>query len=129
MTCNDVCVSMDWDYGGNDFYHEAMRRARKPYKCIECGDAIAVGDLYEHATGKYEGDIYTNRTCAPCAEIRKTFFCEGWIFGEVWEAIREQLFPRWNDVVAIDCLAKLTTHAAIAKMRAEYAEYAEDQAA
>ena len=116
---------MDWD-GSTDFYHAEMRRARKPYKCCECGDAIAIGDRYEYATGKSEGSIYSYRTCAPCAEIRAVFCCSGWLFTALWEAIREQLFPRWNDITAIDCLAKLTTQAAIDKMRAEHAEYAQD---
>lgn len=127
MSCNDVCVTMDAD-GIGEFYHEAMRRARKPYKCCECYEPIAVGELYQCASGKWEGEMFSERTCAECAEIRAAFACGGWIFGELWESVREQLFWHWDEMKAIDCLARLKTDAAIAKMRAEYAQYVEDQA-
>jgi len=110
VSCTDVCVVVDYD-GGNEFYSEAMRRARKPYKCCECHDPIAVGDLHHYASGKSDGYLFSERTCAACNEIRKTFCCNGWEFTTLWEAISDQLFPEWNPMVAIDCLAKLTTDA------------------
>lgn len=126
MSCSDACsIDMDAD-GHTEFYSEVVRRARKPYKCCECYEPISVGERYEAAAGKWEGEIFTERTCLPCAEIRRAFACS-WVFGKLWETIRDQLFGGWNDMKAIDCLAKLTTDAAIAKMRAEYAQYVEDQ--
>lgn len=124
MSCDDVCLDMDYD-GCNDFYSESMRRAAKPHKCRECGREILKGEQYQVASGKSEGDFWTNRTCAECAEIRTAFVCGTWIFGELWESVREQIFPRWDEMKAIDCLAKLTTDTAIAKMRAEYARFQE----
>lgn len=122
MSCNDVCVVMDYD-GSNEFYAEAMRRARKAHKCCECGDPIAAGDLYHYASGNSDGDFFTAKTCASCEEIRKAFCCDGWEFTTLWEAISDQLFPYWDPMKAIDCLAKLTTDAAIAKMRERYADF------
>lgn len=43
-------------------------------------------------------------------------------------AVGQWMFPCWDEMVAIDCLARLTSQAAIDKMRARYAEYMEDQA-
>ena len=125
MSCQDQCVVMDYYDVTNDFYRETTRRAAKPHRCCECGEAIAVGEIHEYVTGKSEGDFWQNRTCAACAEIRKAFCCGSWLFTELWESIRDQLFPQWNEMTAIDCLAKLTSDAAIAKMRAKYAEYSE----
>lgn len=127
MSCQDICVVTDYD-GSNEFYREATRRAAKVHHCCECAEAIAVGELHHYATGKSDGSFWTQRTCAACAEIRTTFCCDGWMFTMLWEDIREQLFSEWNDMLAIDCLARLTTDAAIAKMRAEYAEYREARA-
>lgn len=126
MSCQDVCVVMDYDCV-NDFSSEAIRRAAKPHKCCECGDAIAVGDSHHYCAGKTDGEFWYERTCAPCHEIRKTFCCDGYVLLTLWDEIRDQLFPKWNEMVAIDCLARLTTDAAIAKMRAAYAQYQEDR--
>lgn len=120
-----MCLSMDYD-GSNEFYRDEVRRARKAWRCCECREDIAAGQRYEYAVGKSGGDIFSARTCVACAEIREAFTCGSWIFGQLWKAIREDMFPRWNEMSAIDCLAKLTTDAAIAKMRAEYAEWKED---
>ena len=122
MSCKDICVVMDYD-GSNEFAHEEVRRARKSHKCVECAETIAVGDKYAYAVGKNEGDFFSVRTCLPCDEIRRAFCCDGWIFGELWREIHEQLFPSWDAMKAIDCLAKLTTPAAIERMKAEYAEF------
>jgi hypothetical protein len=126
MSCADVCVSMDWD-GYNDFYTEAWHRAVKPHTCIECARVIAPRESYHKASGKNDGDFFTEKTCAECAEIRKAFCCGGFVFGYLWESIREQLFPSWDDMKAIDCLAQLTSDTAIAKMRAEYDQFLQDQ--
>lgn len=121
MSCNDVCVEMDpWDCPGNAFYRESMPRARKPHRCEECHGVIAKGDSHHYATGKSDGEFWQARTCAPCHEIRKTFSCGTWVIGMLWESVDEQVFPKWDEMVAIDCLARLTTDAAIEKMRARY---------
>jgi hypothetical protein len=121
MSCQDVCIDMDGD-GSSEFTREATPRARKMYKCAECSAVIAVGERHEYLTGKYDGYFWDARTCLACAEIRKVFCCGSWLVGELWSAMDEQVFHRWNELVAIDCLAKLTTAAAVAKMRAKYVE-------
>jgi hypothetical protein len=125
MNCADVCLSMEAD-GPTDFYASAMRRAAKPHRCTECVRVIAVAEQYENASGKFDGYFFTEKTCAECVEIRKAFCCGQWVFGELWESIRDQLFSEWNEMIAIDCLAKLTSDGAVAKMRAAYDQYRED---
>lgn len=123
MSCSDTCVVMDSDYCSTDFYREVPRRAAKPHRCCECKDAIQVGDSHRYATGKSDGMFWDYRTCEPCYEIRKTFVCSSWLFGELWDSIDEQMFWKWNEMVAIDCLARLASQPAIDKMRAQHALY------
>ncbi len=67
------CIWSDW---GEPF--EVMttytRKARKPWVCCECGDAIALGQTYEHNTALYEGEWSDYRTCARCAMVAIDFF-------------------------------------------------------
>ena len=122
MSCNDVCVVMDYDCC-NEFYRDGFRHARKEHRCCECGETIAKGSYHHHATGKAHGEFWENRTCSECHEIRVVFSCDGWVFGELWESVDDQLFSRWDEMKAIDCLSRLTTQSAIDKMRGKYAEY------
>lgn len=116
------------DYAeANDFFSSRSRKAAKLHDCCECGQEIAVGTHYEYASGKSDGVIFTQRTCLPCAEIRDTFACYGYVFTMLWESVRESLFPRWpQNLYGVECLAKLKTDAAVAKMRAMYAEWEAD---
>jgi hypothetical protein len=125
MSCADVCLSHDWD-GSTDFHSSRTVKARKPHKCCECGRAICVGESHQYVSGKCEGWFFTERTCAECEEIRTVFVCGSWVYGELWESMREQMFPMWRTKGAWDCLAKLTTEAAVAKCNAEYREWCTD---
>lgn len=130
MSCQDVCIDMDYlDHGDYpEFASEEIRRARKPHECIECRAEIKVGERHEFAKGRSDGDFWEARTCLSCLEIRGAFVCGGFAYSLLWETIREELFPKWDDVVAIDCLAKLKTKRAVAKMREQYAQYQQDAA-
>ena len=126
--CSDVCLVMDYDES-NAFYQEVTPRARKPHKCCECGAPIAVGEQYQRATGKADGSIFSECSCLACTEIRKTFCCGSWIFGELWEQMHEQMFPTWREAGPYDCLAKLETERARDKCREEYAFWVGDDPA
>ena len=128
MSCRDVCVTMDYD-GSNSFSREQVRRARKPHQCVECDRPILPGATYEYAAGMTDGDFWDAHTCMVCREIRKEFCCGSWTYGQLWESIDEQLFSEWprNDLLVIDCLAKLETDEAVAFMRQKYADYLERQ--
>lgn len=116
------------DCDAGEFSDSKLVRARKQHECIECRAPIATGESYEYAKGRSDGFFWDSHTCVACIEIRRAFVCGNWLIGCLWEEIRDQLFPEWNEMTAIDCLAKLTTDATIAKMRAKYAEYEEDRA-
>lgn len=128
MSCQDVCLAA-YDYESPEFYAQSHPRAAKEHKCCECGDVIPKGARHLYARGKSDGMFWDYRVCAACDEIGRAFYCDGGqCFTALWDDICDQMFPRWNEMVAIDCLAKLTTDEAVAKMRAKYAQYREDAA-
>jgi hypothetical protein len=69
------------------------RRARKEHQCYECREVIPAGASYEYCSGIWDGRADSFKTCLSCVEIRNHFACEGWLFGQVWSDIEENLFP------------------------------------
>ena len=102
-----ACLSADFD-GGNEFYDEKTRKARKPHRCCECGKTIQSGERYHYAAGKFEGDLFTQKTCLLCDEIRRHFYCDGWTFCSLWDDIVEQLF---SYSFRFECLQGLSVEA------------------
>lgn len=90
----DVCVHEEGGDCGPEFYQEKTLKARKQYKCNECRDPILPGSIYVRMVGKWDDEFQTIRTCECCDEIRAVFFCDGWIYGMMWEGMVEQAFPR-----------------------------------
>ena len=87
------CVIEGWD--GNDgpdceFHSAAIRTARKPHGCGECGRIIEPGERYEKAVGKWDGDFCTETTCADCLSLRQTFFCS-WMYQNLWDEFENWL--------------------------------------
>ena len=74
-------------------YHANTRTARKPHRCTECREVIPAGAKYEHTSGCWDYSWSTYKTCLSCVEIRNHFACDGWLFGQLWEDLRENFFP------------------------------------
>jgi len=89
---HDCCfVSNDGENGPEVFsYH--VRKACKPYKCCECGDVIAAGESHEYASGRWEGDWNSHRTCLGCVDVRDAFSC-GYTYTMFWLELLEQDIP------------------------------------
>ncbi len=82
------------DYDLPDFYDKRLVKARLPHYCSECGCVIAPGEQYERVSGKWDGEVYTFKTCRQCRQIRNEFStmkCFCWAHGGLWEAVQEQL--------------------------------------
>src|SRR6185295_16634414 len=115
-----VCI----DGGDGDmpqFLNDREVRARKSYKCCECGDVIPRGATYERTVGKWnmsDGRFKTYRTCLLCVEIRNALCCDGWTYTLLWEEA-EQIFP----YLTTGCLEQLTTAAAKAKLLEKWREW------
>lgn len=80
----------DYNVNGPDFFQERISKARKKYRCCECGGDIKPGDPYERVSGKWDGEVSNIRTCILCSRIRKDL-CRSWTYGELREVIREEL--------------------------------------
>jgi len=102
----DACVHVDFD-GIIDFHKEKEVTAHKEHKCGECNITIHPGDNYEYVSGKCDGHFFTAKTCLDCLSVRKTFFCEGWYYGQVWDDIDNHLLDV-DGLVSWNCLRKLT---------------------
>jgi hypothetical protein len=55
--CDDMTPSV---------YEESRPKARKPYKCCDCGRTIEVGELYLKVKGCWDGDWIGSRHCQHC---------------------------------------------------------------
>ena len=76
------------DYEPWEWSSIVMPKARKEHTCCECGEPIKPGEVYEYATGSYDGQIDHYKTCVPCTRIRRDFCCG--IMGlreALWEAL------------------------------------------
>jgi hypothetical protein len=42
------------------------RKARKPYRCVWCGEGIAKGDMHAVQSGNFDGEFQRNRWHPEC---------------------------------------------------------------
>ena len=60
----------DYDYSEMPtFYEEVIVTARREHRCCECFGAIARGERYQRASGKWEGEVKTYKTCQKCLDF------------------------------------------------------------
>lgn len=67
------------------------RKAKKNHQCGECGREIKVGETYRYESGVWDDGPDSHKTCMDCISVRDAFFCS-FIFGQVWDDIRELVF-------------------------------------
>lgn len=112
MSNCDVCIGGDGgDYDGMpEFYVEKEVKARKQYKCMECKQPIPIGTVYHRASGKFDGLVFSDKTCLPCAEIRNVYSCgEVEPVGELWHMMKDLAFDHIR--MAGECWDLLTAPA------------------
>lgn len=74
----------DLDHDGyGQKLHDAVRVARKPYRCVDCDRRIEPGQPYGYYFGKWEGDTFDARFCMRCNKARKWLESRGhgWLAG------------------------------------------------
>lgn len=54
----------------SDFYRDEGRRAARDHRCGECGETIAKGAQYTHASGRWDGSMWSAKWCGRCAAVR-----------------------------------------------------------
>src|SRR5262245_32137550 len=110
--CADACIYSSGGDNPPEVCGTLTVRAKKPQKCCECKETINPGDQYEVVSGKWEGEWSSFKTCAPCADIRKTFCCEGWAYGFLWADAADGFL----ETMTTGCLDKLSSAAAKEKL-------------
>ena len=103
MDC--ACIYVD-DYDHPDFYRSEDRKAIKQHKCCECGKEISVGEIYEHAAGKWDGVFECFKTCSVCLDLRSVFFCNGFEFTFLREKLWEHILDS-DGQISSDCILDL----------------------
>jgi hypothetical protein len=97
---HENCIYVD-----HDAYAEVHRarvvKARKEHRCDECGETIKARDLYENATGLWEGIWETYKTCARCVLVRSDFF-RGWLYGNLVADFQEAFGFDYRDGIPPD---------------------------
>jgi hypothetical protein len=115
-----VCLTSGCEDGYNEFCSVRIRRAAKIHNCSECDKEIRIGERYEYATGRFDGDFWHETTCLVCAEIADAFYCDGRMFGgELWEQMVNTVFP----IMTTGCFDRLTTAAAKADLMRRWNEW------
>lgn len=90
----DACYC---DYEPAEWSRISTPKARKQYRCYECGAFIAPSDRHEYVAGKWEGEVSSYRTCSDCVSLRQYIqahipcFCwaYGNLFSDALDALRE----------------------------------------
>lgn len=100
-SCSIECESD----GYSQFHNDKMVTAKKEHKCTECRGIIKPGDKYEKATGKFDGEFYSYKTCPDCISLRGLF--DRWCYLAIRESITEYVSEVYAQVPE-KCIAALT---------------------
>lgn len=95
----------DDDEHGPSYSTVTLPKAKKQHQCCECRLPILPGAVYENTFGLWDGPL-SFKTCLLCAELRDHFNRDGWIYGELWEGLREGLYA--NMTCGGQCMAGLS---------------------
>lgn len=84
------------DYDLPSFYTTLMRKARKRHTCYECRNSIGVGEVYELASGSWDGyPPNSYKTCSRCLSLRiwveRNIPCVCWAHGELFSIATEAI--------------------------------------
>ena len=85
-----MSFTCDCSYDGYEepeLYDERFPIAKKKHMCCECGGNIKPGQKYHRATGKWDGDFRSFKTCLPCNSIREHYCPHGYVLGGLAEQI------------------------------------------
>jgi hypothetical protein len=107
-----------------EFFNYREVTARKPHRCCECGNEIAVGEKHRVAAYKFEGEFHSDRTCSPCLEAAGEFGYQ-MLGGCFWEMLHDE----WDQGARVQaCINRLTTARAKEHMRQQWLRWQERRA-
>jgi hypothetical protein len=87
-----VCYC-DCDDDPPSVMRDENHKARKEHKCSECGRTIAIGEIYRHIWGVWNGDSHTFWWCSHCIAGQQAAAaltdCDCYCFGGLWDQFWE----------------------------------------
>ncbi len=109
MPC--ACLSVDVYVYYEGVAHLTLRAVHER-PCHECGQPIQRGNLYEYYLGVLPGEERPENwvTCLDCLSVRDEFFCDGWIYGFLWEEVENYVYDVGGSL-EYACLEALTPKA------------------
>lgn len=101
------CACLWSDGDACEVARSVIRTASKEHRCLECREPIRPGQRYEFTSGIFEGDPFSQKICLFCVEIGNALYCDGRMFGTLWDDIEDQIFAERPSIAS--CLDKLQT--------------------
>jgi len=80
----------DCDYYPPEFFNVVYRVAKKSHRCVECLRKIQPGERYEVASGKWDGNFDSHKTCADCVEFIEKSKIGCYCYGLLMDGIDER---------------------------------------
>lgn len=77
----------DCDCYPPEFFNVVYRVAKKPHRCGECLRKIQPGERYQVASGKWDGNFDSHKTCADCIEFIEKDKIDCYCFGQLREEV------------------------------------------
>ena len=91
MSCSCVYVG---DYDPCEVIRDETMVSSGEFKCCECGSTIKEGETFRFYDMKVDSESPNTieyPTCLVCENIKDVFFCDGFIFEQVWEDLKNHL--------------------------------------
>ena len=107
MKCS--CIYVD-DYAQPEAFKITTPVARKHHQCTECKRVIVPGEQYTVESGIWAGHPSRHKTCSDCISVRNEFFCQGYMYNELWFQFREYLIDGDGQIPS-ECLQNITSTA------------------
>lgn len=102
----DTCCCIDVDEPA-EVHCSVRRRARKAWKCCECGRTIPPGAYYWSDSLCYDGSWSRYQTCELCHAVAGDRFECGYILTELWQDLYDCLWEPCDCEDDCDCDAWL----------------------
>ena len=95
MECSTASHDAD---GMVTMLYEKIVTARKEHKCHECRGKIEKGSQYLIETYVWEGEVDRHKTCLDCLALRKSFFRDGFVYGEIIMSLQDHVNDCRGDI-------------------------------
>lgn len=98
-----ACCCIDDGDAPAVFRSQDVARARKAYRCCECQREIPKGAPYRNESGLWDDRWEVYRICRLCLAIRRDRFNCGYVYGRMWEDLRDCLWESCDCDDPCDC--------------------------